>query len=417
MPFAYTVAAHPLRVEVSDGITNTVVCNATITVVDTTPPDIAMPPSQILEATSPAGAVAIWAPDPPLATDLVDGPVTVTCNHASGETFPIFAPPPQSTTTVVTCSATDSHNNTATETFDITVQDTTPPAVSVPANVIAEATGPGGAVVTYPAATALDIVDGNVATTCAPASGSLFPLFPPPPATTTTTVNCTATDAHGNTGSNSFTVTIQDTTPPAISNVPADIIVVASGPAGAVVNYTLPDAFDIVDLVVPVTCVPPSGSVFPIGTTTVNCTASDIRGNTSSASFMVTVLEPLPDPCIILKPGILWPPNHKMVNIDIEVVVAGNPACAVTNVTSTEPVTGHTYGRFAPDWIFSGLDLQLRAERYDPPGRFYGVTVTCTGSTGSGTTTANVWVPHDQSTHPGGGGSTSCTAHGNVPKK
>jgi hypothetical protein len=477
-PFAYTVAAHALRVEVSDGVTNPVICNATVTVVDTTPPVIDMPPSQILEATSPAGAVATWSPDPPHAVDLVDGPVPVHCNHVSGETFPILPPPPQNTTTVVTCTATDAHNNTATNTFDITVQDTTPPIVSVPANITVEATGPNGAVVTYPAATAVDIVDGNITPTCNPPSGSTFPLgvntvnctatdvhgntgsasftvtvqdttppvvtvpaditqeatgpngavvtftatafdivdgnitptcnppsgstfalLPPPPPTTTTVVHCTATDAHGNTGTASFNVTIQDTTPPVISNMPGNITVPASGPGGAIVTWPSPTAFDIVDQGVPVTCVPPSGSLFPIGTTTVTCSAHDVRNNTSSRTFTVTVLRlPPPAPCVTLSPGELWPPNHKMRDITVTVTVSGAPICHITNVTSTEPVTGHTYGDFAPDWIFNNqnLDLQLRSERYDRPGRTYTITVACIGPGGVGTVNAHMLVPHDQ---------------------
>jgi hypothetical protein len=481
--FAYTVGPHALRVEVNDGITNTVFCNATITVIDTIGPVIDLPPSQILEATGPAGAVATWSPDPPHAHDLVDGDVPVTCNHASGETFPILPPPPQNTTTVVTCTATDSHNNTTTGSFDIIVQDTIPPAVTVPGPITAEATGPNGAAVTFipapsafdivdgninptcvpasgstfplgattvhctatdvhgnpgvnqfvvtvvdttppvvtvppnmlaeatspagaavtfvPAPSAFDIVDGNINPTCAPVSGSLFPLLPPPPPTTTTTVICTATDNHGNTGTGQFDVTIQDTTPPLISNVPADITVPSSLPGGgAVVTWPPLVGFDIVDLGVPVTCVPPSGSTFGVGTTTVNCSAHDIRGNTSHASFTVTVLAPPPIPCVTLSPGELWPPNHKMRDITVGITVpVPGAVCSITSVTSTEPVTGRTYGDFAPDWIFSGLSLQLRSERYDKPGRTYSITVTCTANGQVGTTIARLMVPHDQSDH------------------
>jgi hypothetical protein len=63
-----------------------------------------------------------------------------------------------------------------------------------------------GANVTYGAATATDLVDGSVTpVTCTPASGSLFTFG-------TTTITCSATDLHGNTGSNSFTVTVGNLT-------------------------------------------------------------------------------------------------------------------------------------------------------------------------------------------------------------
>ena len=48
----------------------------------------------------------------------------------------------------------------STGSFSVTVQDTTSPALTLPADITVEATGPSGATVTYPA-TATDIVDGD----------------------------------------------------------------------------------------------------------------------------------------------------------------------------------------------------------------------------------------------------------------
>jgi hypothetical protein len=53
-------------------------------------------------------------------------------------------------------------------------------------------------------------------------------------------------------------------------------------------------AVDAVDGPVPVTCAPASGSIFPLGTTTVACTATDAAGNMASASFRVTVVDTIP---------------------------------------------------------------------------------------------------------------------------
>jgi hypothetical protein len=78
--------------------------------------------------------------------------------------------------------------------------DTIPPVVTVPANMTVPATGPSGAVVTF-SASAVDNVDGALTPTCTPASGSTFPVG-------STTVTCRATDAAGNTGSASFSVTV-----------------------------------------------------------------------------------------------------------------------------------------------------------------------------------------------------------------
>lgn len=80
------------------------------------------------------------------------------------------------------------------------VLDTTPPVVTVPASVGATATGASQAVVSYEAS-AWDETDGAVPVSCSPASGTSF-------AVGATTVLCTATDAAGNIGSASFTVTV-----------------------------------------------------------------------------------------------------------------------------------------------------------------------------------------------------------------
>ena len=160
--------------------------------------------------------------------------------------------------------------------------DTTPPVISgTPANFTVEATSPAGAVATYSLPTAIDNVDGSLPVTCAPASGSTFPLG-------TMRVTCTATDHAGNRSSSSFTVTVVDTVPPTLSNLPANMTVNATMPAGAVVTYTTPTATDAVGVVTQ-GCLPSSGSTFAVGTTTVTCTARDAAGNSASASFTVTV--------------------------------------------------------------------------------------------------------------------------------
>ncbi len=51
-------------------------------------------------------------------------------------------------------------------------------------------------------------------------------------------------------------------------------------------------AYDAVDGTISVICSPASGSMFSVGTTTVNCTASDAAGNMASKSFTVTVIAP-----------------------------------------------------------------------------------------------------------------------------
>jgi hypothetical protein len=85
-----------------------------------------------------------------------------------------------------------------------------------------------------------------------------------------------------------------DTTGPVI--VTPGQIVVSGTASGAIVTFTV-SATDAVSGEVTATATPASGSTFAVGDTTVNVSATDGAGNTSTASFVVTVLPPsLPAP-------------------------------------------------------------------------------------------------------------------------
>jgi hypothetical protein len=71
--------------------------------------------------------------------------------------------------------------------------------------------------------------------------------------------------------------------------LPPDTIANATSPAGATVTFSA-TAADGAHPTPAVSCAPPSGSVFAIGTTTVACTATDHVGNTANGTFTVTVL-------------------------------------------------------------------------------------------------------------------------------
>jgi predicted extracellular nuclease len=90
-----------------------------------------------------------------------------------------------------------------------TLPEPTPPVLHLPADITAEATSPGGAVVTY-TATATDARDTDVTVNCVPASGSLFPLG-------SNTVNCSATNSRHKTATGSFNVFVVDTTAPVVT--------------------------------------------------------------------------------------------------------------------------------------------------------------------------------------------------------
>lgn len=198
------------------------------------------------------------------------------------------------TVTVNDGDATDSKS------FTITVVDVNrAPVVTVtPISPTYEATGPNGrqvnllATVTDPDGDSVTYkwfdFQTQIATTLSPqvtlaiATHSLF---------------LTATDSKGlSTSSTAFPVIVKDSTPPVISGVPADITVQATNDQGIAVNYTMPTALDQVDGAVSVFADKSSGSVFPVGMTTVTFTAKDSRNNQATATFKVTVTPKPGDP-------------------------------------------------------------------------------------------------------------------------
>lgn len=89
-------------------------------------------------------------------------------------------------------------------------------------------------------------------------------------------------------------VTVEDSTPPKISGVPSAVGKVTDSDAGDVINFPSPIAYDMVDGNVAVAVSKPSGSIFPLGKTTVTFTAKDSAGNTSKATMDVTVVKGSP---------------------------------------------------------------------------------------------------------------------------
>jgi len=212
----------------------------------------------------------------------------------------------------------------------VTPTDTIPPVLSgVPADFTVSSSVP--LAVSWPAPTAIDAISGNLPVTCSPASGSIFQLG-------TTPVSCSATDTSGNTATAGFSVTVTapvvDTTPPVISGMPANITVTSSVPLA--VSWPAPTANDAVSGPVPVTCVPASGSIFPLGVTAVTCTASDAALNTATAGFSVTVTAPVVDTA---PPVITGMPANITVTSSVPLAVTWPAPTANDAVSGPVPVT------------------------------------------------------------------------------
>ncbi|MCI0637166.1 MAG: LamG domain-containing protein [Actinobacteria bacterium] len=149
----------------------------------------------------------------------------------------------------------------------------------------------------------------------------------------------------------------RDETPPTIEcPQPQPIVVQADrcqeGAPGAAVDFTV-TATDDCDDAPAVVCDPPSGSVFPLGTTIVRCTAMDASGNSSECSFPVTV-EGIEVVSAAPSTTCLWPPDHRLVPVGLTFTVArsgGHPLSIAVRATCNEArdLVGVGDGTTSPD--------------------------------------------------------------------
>jgi hypothetical protein len=276
----------------------------------------------------------------------------ITCVPPSGSTFPLG-------TTTVHCTSASG----ATCSFTVTVNDTQPPTITCPANLTVNAVpGQCTAAVTLPRPTPTDNCGGGGTQTfqfstplsrnvtirlpydfsSGSSNDTVIVSFPKG----VTPITYTATDAAGNQSHCSFTITVNDTQPPTIT-CPANLTVSTDpGQCDAVVNYPAPAASDNCPGVT-VACNPPSGFHFPLGQTTVTCTATDTSGNTASCAFKVTVKDTEP-PTITCPPSLLLPqdPGTRSGTF-VPTPAQAQDNCPGVTVTGTRsdgfPITDHTY--------------------------------------------------------------------------
>jgi subtilisin-like proprotein convertase family protein len=274
---AFSKGATTVTCTAQDASGNMGSCTFTVTVNETQPPALTCPTSFAVSNT-PGQCTGVATYVTPNATDNCPNVGAVNCTPASGSAFSKGA-------TAVTCTAQDASGNMSSCTFTVTVNDTQPPAIACPANII-KGTDPNqcSAVVTYPNATATDNCAGAGVPVCTPSSNTVFPKG-------TTTVNCTVSDASGNTARCAFSVTVNDTQPPTIVCPPnITAVIPTSCNTTTVVTYPDPTAADNCPGV-SLSCTPPSGTAFPVGTTSVSCKATDSSGNISLCSFTTIIFD------------------------------------------------------------------------------------------------------------------------------
>ncbi|MCE7922055.1 MAG: HYR domain-containing protein [Haliscomenobacteraceae bacterium CHB4] len=280
---AFPLGVNVVGFQATDASGNSASCTFTITVVDNDPPYLSCPFDIVMD-TDPGlcSAVVNWST--PTTHDNCDVPtLEQTGGLPNGSAFP-------KGTSVISYQSTDASGNSTTCSFSITVNDNEAPVITCPNNItVGNTPNQCGANVTYPAPTFSDNCPGaSIMLISGLPSGAFFPVG-------TTTNVWQVTDASGNTATCSFTVTVNDVQPPTIT-CPANIVK-NNDPdqCGAIVTYATPTFSDnCPGVTIEQIAGLPSGSFFPVGTTTNVFKATDAAGNMSTCSFTVTVLDVQP---------------------------------------------------------------------------------------------------------------------------
>jgi FG-GAP repeat/HYR domain len=262
-------------------------------------------------------------------TVIVGAPAPVTSKTGASYIFVTNCPPIITPQTVTRQQGAAAVNSTI-----ATVLDDLTPAGSI--TVTLNGSLPTGITVTNLQNTS-GTITADVAADCAAALGDHL-------------IGLLATDEHGLTSTASFTVTVSDTTPPDIT-CPDNVIAylpLNSMDTEMVVNYPSPTATD--DCGAPIiTTSQDSGTVFPLGTTTVDVTATDAVGNQSSCTFTVTVsynlsgfFQPVENlPAVnLVKGGSAVPIKFSLSgNKGLDIFAPGYPASQQVACDSSAPVS------------------------------------------------------------------------------
>jgi hypothetical protein len=131
------------------------------------------------------------------------------------------------------------------------------------------------------------------------------------------------------------------------------------------------------------------------GVHSVSFNATDNAGNVEQPTTLtIKIDKTAPAGNISTAPGILWPPNHKMV----DVAVNGGPSDETSGISSVVFTVTDEYGMVQPG--ISGFNTTIPLEAWregtDEDGRHYAITAVITDNAGNATVISTEAVcPHD----------------------
>ncbi|MBX7051414.1 MAG: HYR domain-containing protein, partial [Flavobacteriales bacterium] len=296
---------------------NTATCTQIITVTDDEQPTITCPSDITINADNASCAATGIDLGTPLTTD--------NCSVASVTNDAPASFPVGSTNVVWTVS--DSNGNTASCIQIVTVLDNQLPTITCPAEVTVNADNATCDATGVDLGTPVTADNCSVAavTNDAPAS---FPVG-------STNVVWTVTDASGNTATCTQIVTVVDNQLPTIT-CPADVTTTINQANCTATNVSLgnPTTTDNCAIATVTNNAP---SIYPVGTTTVTWTVTDVNGNSATCEQMVTILDNV-------EPTIICPADIETTTDDASCVATielGTPvtgfSCAPLDVTNDAP--------------------------------------------------------------------------------
>jgi hypothetical protein len=309
----------------------------------------------------------------PAATDGDGQPLPVQCTPGPSSAFRLGKTP-------VTCTASaDGASSTAN--FMVTVVDTTPPQLTVPAPIVVSSKGSAGVGSTQSqlatflgSATAQDAVDGTL-----PVSNDAPPLFK----VGTTTVVFKATDASGNLATASVVVTVVKAAapfrPPVDRTPPGNVrnLRIQTGNGFVSLSWTLPPDSDLARVTVFRSSPDGKGSRLVFSQRATSFSDRHLRNDTSyryvlatfdragnRSSGVATIVTP--NPVFLLAPE-----DGKVVHGPVTfhwAAVAGATYYNIQLFRNGEKIWSswptNTSGLVPASWLFEGKTLQLSAGRY-----------------------------------------------------
>jgi PKD repeat protein len=298
------------------------------------------------------------------------------------------------------------YNVTKTDRVIITVVINQPPVANAGPDQIVEATSPAGAEVVLNASGAYDPNNDTLTYNWKWINGSatgvkptvVFPLG-------TRNVTLTVSDGVLNATDN-VVIKVVDTTPPTV-NAGKDMTVEQESYAGTEVTLR-GNATDLVDMKLDYVWAE-NGTVlgheanltytFNLGNHVLTLNATDDSGNTGSDTVVVKVIDTTPPEITVsVDPDILWPPNHKYVEVTANVTVHDicdpSPKITLVSITSNEPdnANGIGDGNTTNDIVIvvnskvigDNFTFNVRAERAgNGSGRIYTITYEASDASGN----------------------------------